>query len=359
MSSIERIHVRLLRIPLSKPYALSFQVVKHLDTLLVELMDVDGHYGIGESTILTGYTKETVMGIWRSACALVGEFQNVDENKWSRYLRSLCNRNPVLTTAFLTAHEMLNGQEDLISQESRQAPLIGLLHRSEELENDIQELIEAGYRTIKFKIGFELDRDIDYVVRIQNIIGTYGVSLRLDANQGYSLADAIEFIERVDPTGIELLEQPCGSTDWEATENLAIKSSIPLMLDESIYQFKDIKYAANCKAATFIKLKLIKMGGISRLRRGLNLIQSLGMTPILGNGVASDVGCWMEACLIELCEGNAGEMIGFLKQKQSVVLNPLNVVSGALEIPAGYIPSLDRERVDAYTCAAAEMTYKQ
>ena len=37
------------------------------------------------------------------------------------------------------------------------------------------------------------------------------------------------------------------------------------------------------------------------------------MEPVLGNGVASEIGCWMEACVARSTIANAGEMNGFLQ----------------------------------------------
>ena len=41
----------------------------------------------------------------------------------------------------------------------------------------------------------------------------------------------------------------------------------------------------------------MKMGGLASPGSGLARIRELGMEPVLGNGVACEVGCWMEACI--------------------------------------------------------------
>ena len=120
--------------------------------------------------------------------------------------------------------------------------------------------------------------------------------LRIDANQGYSPADGVRFASSLSPNSIELLEQPCHADDWEASAAIAKVSTVPLMLDEFIYGLEDIKRAA-ALGARFVKLKLMKMVSLTALAEGLTLIRDLGMEPVLGNGVASDLGCWMEACV--------------------------------------------------------------
>lgn len=122
-----------------------------------------------------------------------------------------------------------------------------------------------------------------------------------------------------------------------------------LMLDESIYDESDIEQAATERAAAFVKVKLMKFVSLDRLAAALRRIAALQMTPVLGNGVASDIGCWMEACLAAECIDTAGEMNGWLKQRSSLLRNPLTVSQGTIRIPAGYTPQRDAAAVEAAT----------
>ena len=69
------------------------------------------------------------------------------------------------------------------------------------------------------------------------------------------------------------------------------------------------------------------------------------MRPVLGNGVAGDIGCWMEACVAPGRIAGAGEMNGWLKPGHGIVSEPLRVRDGCIRVPAGYRPVLDRERL--------------
>ena len=83
-----------------------------------------------------------------------------------------------------------------------------------------------------------------------------------------------------------------------------------------------------------MKLKLMKAGSIENLMRQLRRIGELGMIPVLGNGVASDPGCWMEACVADVLIDNAGEMNGFLKPNSKLFTEPLTVSNGAIDMPS-------------------------
>ena len=110
----------------------------------------------------------------------------------------------------------------------------------------------------------------------------------------------------------------------------------------------DIERAARIGAA-FVKLKLMKLGSLDALARGLARIRELGMTPVLGNGVASDIGCWMEACVASAMIDNAGEMNGYLRQREGLVHAPIAVEAGSMVLEPGFVPTLHRERMRRFT----------
>ena len=122
---------------------------------------------------------------------------------------------------------------------------------------------------------------------------------------------------------------------------------MPMMLDESIYGLEEIERAAQLAAARFIKLKLMKLGGLARLERGLRLIRSLGMEPVLGNGVACELGCWMEACVARTTIDNAGAMNGYLKPARNLFTLPIATANGAMILEPGFVPTLDRDALAA------------
>jgi L-alanine-DL-glutamate epimerase-like enolase superfamily enzyme len=180
------------------------------------------------------------------------------------------------------------------------------------------------------------------------------VTIRVDANQGYTREDACAFAAGLDPENIELFEQPCAARDWDAACAVARVSTVPMMLDESIYGLDDIRRAAQLEAARFVKLKLMKLGGLERLAHALAVIRELGMVPVLGNGVAGEIGCWMEACVARSTIDNAGEMNGFLKPVAPLLRVPLRFEGGAIRLEPGFAPALDPAALDAVLLARRE-----
>jgi L-alanine-DL-glutamate epimerase-like enolase superfamily enzyme len=233
-------------------------------------------------------------------------------------------------------------------------PLLGVVNGSEarELEVEVAHLLDEGFGTLKVKVGFDVDQDARRVRLIQRIVAGRCL-LRLDANQGYDRERGCAFAAALDPQGIELFEQPCAAGDWDGALAVAAVSAVPMMLDESIYGMEDIERAARLGAARFIKLKLMKMGSLESLAKGIRRIRELGMEPVLGNGVACEVGCWMEACVARTLIANAGEMNGFLKPVTRLLAEPLPFADGALVLDAGCVPRLEPQAVAACTVARA------
>src|SRR5205085_2567049 len=120
-------------------------------------------------------------------------------------------------------------------------------------------------------------------------------TMRLDANRAYTQAAACRFAAALDPSGIELFEQPCAAEDWDANAKVAKVSTVPIMLDEPICAPSDIERAAEIRNVGFCKLKLKRFGGLDLLKEALEKVRQYGMEPVLGDGLSSELGCWMEA----------------------------------------------------------------
>ena len=356
MPRLEKLTLYRLCVPLWTPYRLAFGPVENFDTIIVEAVDAHGNAGVGEATVLTGYTDETIDESWRAARQFAAELIHYDcASAWPAITR-LGTKFPFTATAFGTAFEMLAGSELLQLPGVATVPLVGLLQANNEdaLRTEFQQLLDTGYRTLKVKVGFDVARDTEMLKSVQRVVRGRA-RIRIDANQGYSAEQGMAFARALDPAGIELFEQPCAAGDWEAHLAVARVSPVPMMLDESIYGLADIEKAAALKAAAYIKVKLMKLVTLDALVQAIARVKALGMQVVLGNGVACDPGCWMEACIAAKHIDNAGEMNGFLKARAPLLRERLVFRDGAIVLDPGYRAGLDmanieRYRVDSLVC---------
>lgn len=357
---LHSIRVLRLQVPLVKPYRLSFGPVIAFDTLIVELVDADGRCAWGEATLLTGYTDETIDDAWQLATQLAEELVRCTPAAFAARCVAAGPAAPFTATAFMSASEMLAGSALLRPAGKTRVPILGLLHATERsaVRDEFAALLAGGYHTIKVKVGFDVEDDIRNVATIQTEVGGRA-AIRLDANQGYTAAEACRFLAALDPADIELFEQPCAAGDWASHAAAVQVARVPMMLDESIYGIADIERAARERQADVVKVKLMKFVSLEALTQSIARIRDLGMKAVLGNGVANDLGCWMEACVAAACIDNAGEMNGFLKPVGGLFADPLQFVDGHIVLPTGRQPVLDPAALQRFSVGRHVATHHQ
>lgn len=348
--TIEQITVYQLEFPLTTTYKLSSGSLAAFDPFVIEVRDSDSREGWGEALIYPGYTPETKEGAWDFCTAAAERMLGGSLRECERLVLENVDASPGAASALLSALDMLGGHPLLSVDCVTRVPLLAPCQGEEpaELEAEVAALLAEGYRTLKVKVGYKWEEDLRHVELIQRTVAGRA-TLRLDANRGFNEPDGKAFASRLDPRGIELFEQPCGSDDWAANAAVSAVSTVPVMLDESIFSIEDIDRAARVKGVGFVKVKLKKMGNASLLKDALLHIRRLGLTPVLGDGVSIDIACWIECCVAVHTITNAGEMNGFLKVKERLLRNPLEFSDGAVVLRPGYRPEVDRRILKTHT----------
>lgn len=333
-----------IRTALRAPYELSFGTLNAFDVIVVRVVDNCGRVGYGESCPVPPYSAETAEEVWRRIKGILPEICESDAPTALEKLRKRAeSRESFSYVAPSTA------VEDLVEPPHVDGalcvPVVGavLTHCLDEIPAEIQRLTDQGYRTLKVKVGFDPANDLANIRLIKSCMPD-GVQLRLDANEAWDLAQASGFLNELDPTDIELLEQPFPRNRWDWVTALKQENhEVPLMLDESIHMEDSIERAA-ASGVDIVKLKLMKAGSRSALYRRMRLAQQLGLSVVIGNGVAGVVDNWHEA-QCALATGRAGEMNGNLKIKDAVFDQRPSLESGQLRFPAGFALSAREDKL--------------
>lgn len=348
MIRIDTIDAFRLRLPLKQPYENALGTLSHLDAILYRIVDSDGREGWGEACPVAGYSPETPDEAWDATQTILPLIAR-DPVEAQAAVDRLMATHPFVASALNEAKADVSGFFDDAWKTVGDRP-VELLGTVNTLDPDAApevalKLIAAGYRTLKVKVGYEPDSDAQRVRNISAVIGD-GVRMRIDANQGYNVDDALVFARAVPSALVEVFEQPVHQKNWEGIANIAAQSPIPIMLDESIYTDDDIRRAASIAGVTAIKLKMSKAGGPVQLRGQIALGQTLGLDVVIGNGVASDLGCYHEALLQSMLGlRRAGEMNGFTKPSTGVLASPLRLDGPSLIVPQGTVPKVELDRV--------------
>jgi L-alanine-DL-glutamate epimerase-like enolase superfamily enzyme len=86
---------------------------------------------------------------------------------------------------------------------------------------------------------------------------------RLDANAGFAARDALALLDAAlaDGLTIECFEQPCAADDLAGMAEVAARSTVPVVADESFRGAADLERIVAAHAAQAVNLKLGKLGG--------------------------------------------------------------------------------------------------
>ena len=340
-----------------QPYVLSYRTFTEFEPIIVEARDADGRIGWGEGHISPGSSSETREGGWAFCREHAATVVGMDTTAAKATITASMGASKVAATALLTAIEMLEDHPLLRVDHEVRLPLLTPFNSTapKEIANEVERRLEDGFRTFKIKVGKNADDDARRVKLIQKAIGGRA-TMRLDANRAYNEAEASRFVAALDPSGIELFEQPCDSENWEANAKVARISPVPIMLDEPICALADVERAGGIKNIGFCKLKLKRFGGLNLVHQALHAVRAHGMEPVLGDGLGIELGCWMEGCVARTTIRNAGEFNGFLKPKVRLFSEPLQFTGGELVLMGGFWPLIDRDVLAAHETARERFT---
>jgi L-alanine-DL-glutamate epimerase-like enolase superfamily enzyme len=141
---------------------------------------------------------------------------------------------------------------------------------------------EAGFRGVDVKIGLDPRRDIDVLEAVK--AAAPDLFFRVDANQAYSLPQAVRLAKRMETLGVDVFEQPLAAGDMHGHAELRRKTNLPVALDESIWTPGDVIRAIRLEACDAVVVKCTKMGGLGGAKRCGEIAREAGLD-LLGGGL--------------------------------------------------------------------------
>ena len=149
-----------------------------------------------------------------------------------------------------------------------------------------------GCTTAKVKVaegGQPLQNDIDRVAAVRDAMGPGG-RIRVDANGGWTVAEATDALRRLAAYGLEYAEQPCASVDELASLRVALaRNGIDVLVaaDESIRKSSDPMRVVREEAADVIVIKVSPLGGVWA---ALDIAQECGLPTVVSSALDTSVG---------------------------------------------------------------------
>ena len=203
-----------------------------------------------------------------------------------------------LEQAFLSL-ESENGFDLFPSKFSRGEALIpinGLIWMGSEtfMSKQIEEKLEAGFSTIKMKIGaIDFDAEIKLLGAIRSRYTRQEITLRVDANGAFKSENALRKLERLAMLGIHSIEQPIKQGQLSEMTQLCDKTPVPIALaDELIGVFKYEQKEALLRRIKpqYIILKPSLIGGFQGTNEWIEIAERLKIKYWVTSALESNIG---------------------------------------------------------------------
>jgi O-succinylbenzoate synthase len=145
---------------------------------------------------------------------------------------------------------------------------------------------------VKVKVaerGQRLRDDVDRVAAVREYVGA-DVPIRVDANGGWGVDQAVGALAALAPYRLEYAEQPCAAVEDLAALRVALARAgldVPVAADESIRKVEDPLRVRALAAADLIVVKVAPLGGV---RAALEIVEQVGLPAVVSSALDTSVG---------------------------------------------------------------------
>lgn len=196
-----------------------------------------------------------------------------------------------------------------------------------------RDVVRQGFRTVKVKVGESPEKDIARLAAIREGVGN-DIALRIDANQGWSPAEAVRSLRGVENYHIQACEQPVPHWDMEGLRYVREHSSIPIMADESVHSPHDAIEAVRKNAVDLINIKLMKTGGILNAVRVAQISAAAGIQCMLGCMNETSLGLTAAAHVVASQKNLIyADLDSFLYAVSNPIIGGIEVKQGTVHLP--------------------------
>ncbi len=304
-----QVRFRVIELKKLYPLAISRGISTGSKNLFVEVEDDRGNIGLGECAPGTGF-DETLAPIAQSqleevvATGLDGK--SIHQIWNTMYQMGV---NPSAMAALDVA------LWDLLAKQANM-PLYKLLGLSpkgvvtsvtiginppEITRERVPEILKrTGGRSLKIKLGSNLgiEHDKEHYMAAVDAAKPFNVSLRIDANGGWSVSDAKTMISWLKDRNCDYVEQPLAKGEEAGLPELFANRELPIYADESCQMSSDVPKLMGMVDG--VNLKLMKCGGITEALRIVAAAKACGMKTMIGCMGESSVAISAGAAMSEL-----------------------------------------------------------
>ena len=298
---IQSIQYRPYQLAFREPFRIASGIFSHRQGFVIEISDRQSdyevqHIGLGEAAPLDGFGMESLIETERTLREAQRSLINTKiqtlsdiENLLTDYDRTPAAKHGIelglvnllaqkqgITLSQLLANLCFGVIRDRVAINA----VIGAI-APELAVTKAKEYIDQGYRCLKIKVGandFELDLRRIEAVRSQ--VGN-AIHIRIDANQGWSVSEAIANLKILESLQIEYVEQPVAAANLIGMAEVRRSQSILVVADESVNNLEQLQQVIKAQAADIIVLKPMALGGILTAHRAAVIAFQAGLDVVV------------------------------------------------------------------------------
>lgn len=358
---IDRIDLRLVSLPLLRPFRTSSSRKEHIDHILVTVM-ADGLVGWGECAspsdpyycpettetcwhLLKDFLSPLVLGRpWDTIPELVTNYSLVKGNNFAKAGLEMACWDLIAQRDGKPLAKLLGGTRTTIES----GVSLGIERELPKLFDNIDQYVGEGYRRIKLKIAPGEDVEVVRAVRERYP----ELPLQVDANSAYTLDD-LGTLKALDDFGLLLIEQPLAHDDIIDHARIQAALKTPICLDESIHSADDARKALDLGACRVINIKVSRVGGLLEAKRVHDVCQARGVPVWCGGMHEFGIGRAANVAIASLPGFTLpGDISGSDKYYREDLVEPAIIAEhGTIRVPnapgIGHEPVL--ERIAKYT----------
>lgn len=289
---ITKISYERLDLKLSEPYTIAYETVSEAANFILKIHTDTGLTGYGCGVPDMEVTGEDLVFVENHLeNTVIPNLKGKNPLRYSRILEELSalidKKGSVLAMVDMALLDIMAKKADiplyqLLGGYKNSIPTsitVGIKSLEETLV-EVEKHVKTGFTIVKLKGGLNLGADIEKLGKIRE--RHQHLTLRFDANQGYSVADAIRFVNETKKYGIQIFEQPVPTGQEESMRKVTQSVSYPVMADESLKSLTDAFRMAKNETMDMVNIKLMKVGGITEAMHINSVARAAGLEAMVG-----------------------------------------------------------------------------
>lgn len=145
------------------------------------------------------------------------------------------------------------------------------------LVENAEEVKARGFRGVKIKVGKpHVSEDMKRLQAVRRAIGD-SIELMVDANQGFTVAEAIRRARHYEEVDLAWFEEPLPAEDLNGHVMLREATSLPIAVGESIYSISHFREYLQRGACTIIQTDVARIGGITPWLKCAHIAESFNV----------------------------------------------------------------------------------